>query len=254
MAKTIVALYPTAQPARDALDRLNAETAIDFSRMSVIAHNVDREFERLTHHAPHLVAEHGNMAAEGAGAGATTGAVVGGIAGLLVGLGVFAIPGIGPVVAAGPLVSTLVGAGAGAAAGGVIGALVGLGVPEHEAHYYAEGVRRGGALLVVHCSDDQRSEVEDILEEYRPLDIEEAARRWRDAGWAPGQSAEPYADEHVRRLRAGRATAPSAHRESTPEADRPLAPDTPRVRPDELPDSVDARSKARRPGVRTRIY
>lgn len=241
MAKTLVALYPTAQPARDALDRLNAVSAIDFSRMSVIAHNVDEEFERLTHEKPHHSHEHGNKAAEGAGAGATTGAIVGGVAGLLVGLGVFVIPGIGPVVAAGPLVATLIGAGAGAAAGGIIGALVGLGIPEDEAKYYAEGVRRGGALLVVHCRDEQVEDVEDILEEYHPLDIEEAAREWAAGGWEHDPKAPPYTPDRVRELRSAA-------------ADRPLTPDTPRLYPDELPDSVDPLTRERRPGVRTRYY
>lgn len=240
MSKTLVALYPTAQPARDALDRLNARTAIDFSRMSVIAHNVDEEFERLTHEKPDRH-DHGNKAAEGAGAGATTGAIVGGVAGLLVGLGVFVIPGIGPVVAAGPLVATLVGAGAGAAAGGIIGALVGLGIPEDEAKYYAEGVRRGGALLVVHCSDEQVDDVEDILEEYDPIDIEEAAREWASTGWSYDPKAAPYDADRVRALRSAA-------------ADRPLTPDTPRLRPDEKPSSVDTLTRERRPGVRTRFY
>ncbi|HEV8718643.1 MAG TPA: general stress protein [Candidatus Binatia bacterium] len=103
--------------------------------------------------APHTQGEHARSAAapddtdetSGAVIGAGTGAVLGGIAGLLVGIGVLAIPGIGPILAAGPIMAALTGAGIGALAGGLIGALTDLGVPEEEARYYAEGVRRGGS-------------------------------------------------------------------------------------------------------------
>src|SRR5439155_20856442 len=86
-------------------------------------------------------------AATAAGTGASIGTVVGGGAGLLAGLGMLEIPGIGPVVAAGWLVSTAAGAAAGAAAGGLIGSLTGAGVSKEHAHIYAEGVRRGGSLV-----------------------------------------------------------------------------------------------------------
>ena len=87
----------------------------------------------------------------GATAGAGTGTVLGGVTGLLLGLGALAIPGLGPLVAAGPLAATLAGAGAGAVAGGLMGALTDLGVPEDEAHSYADGLRRGGVLLIVNA-------------------------------------------------------------------------------------------------------
>jgi hypothetical protein len=83
----------------------------------------------------------------GAETGAGVGTAVGGAAGLLAGLGLLAIPGVGPVVAAGWLVATAVGAVAGAATGGLIGGLTGAGVSEDDAHVYAEGVRRGGSLV-----------------------------------------------------------------------------------------------------------
>lgn len=98
-------------------------------------------------------------ASDGAGAGALGGGIVGGLAGVLVGLGVLTIPGLGPVLAAGPLAAAIgttgaaigagaVGAAAGAAAGGLLGALVGAGIPHGDANVYAEGVRRGGTLVV----------------------------------------------------------------------------------------------------------
>ena len=87
----------------------------------------------------------------GATAGAGTGTVLGGVAGLLLGLGALAIPGLGPLVAAGPLAAALAGAGAGAVAGGLMGALTDLGVTEYEARSYADGLRRGGVLLIVNA-------------------------------------------------------------------------------------------------------
>jgi uncharacterized membrane protein len=122
-------------------------------------------------------------ATDGAAAGAGIGAVLGGIGGLLLGLGALAIPGIGPVVAAGPIVATLAGAGVGAVAGGLIGALVDLGIPEEHAEYYAEGVRRGGTLVTVRTEDARAEDVRSLLNRYNPVDIETRSQSWRDEGW-----------------------------------------------------------------------
>src|SRR6185437_14342197 len=108
--------------------------------------------------------------AEGAAKGAGIGATVGGAAGLLAGLGLLAIPGIGPVVAAGWLASTAAVAVAGGATGGLIGALTQSGVGEQEAHAYAEGVRRGGTLVTVRIPETDRARVEAILDRYSPMD------------------------------------------------------------------------------------
>jgi hypothetical protein len=109
--------------------------------------------------------------ASGAATGAGIGAVLGGLGGLLVGLGALAIPGIGPVLAAGPLVSALAGAGIGAAAGGLVGALADLGVPEEQAEKYAEGVRLGGTLVTVSAADDMTGQVVSIMNGHNPVDI-----------------------------------------------------------------------------------
>src|SRR5436305_11137940 len=101
---------------------------------------------------------------EGASAGAGIGAAVGGTAGLLAGLGLLAIPGLGPVVAAGWLASTAALALAGGTAGGIIGALTQAGVSEDEANVYAEGVRRGGTLVTARVPDGERSRFEAILD------------------------------------------------------------------------------------------
>lgn len=199
--KTLVALYATPRQARDAIRRLHEERDVDFAHVSVIAHNAEGEFERITHEKPDTKKQ-GNLAAEGAGAGATAGAVIGGVAGLLVGLGVFILPGVGAIVAAGPIGATLAGAGIGAAAGGIIGGLVGLGIPEKEAGYYAEGVRRGGVLLVVRADEDKADDIADTLEDSHPLDLEEAAKDWEREGWKGyDPKAEPYSDEKIRELR-----------------------------------------------------
>ena len=100
-----------------------------------------------------LVHEKHTKAPEGAVTGGASGAIIGGVLGWLVGIGALAIPGVGPLIAAGPIVAALTGVGAGAAVGGVTGALVGLGIPEYEAKRYAGLVKEGGILLSVHADD-----------------------------------------------------------------------------------------------------
>lgn len=100
-----------------------------------------------------LAHEKHTKAPEGAVAGGASGAVIGGVLGWLVGIGALAIPGLGPFIAAGPIVAALSGIGAGAALGGVTGALVGFGIPEYEAKRYAGLVKEGGILLSVHADD-----------------------------------------------------------------------------------------------------
>lgn len=102
-------------------------------------------------------------ASTGAGTGATLGTVLGGGAGLLAGIGSLAIPGIGPIVAAGWLVAALTGAGVGAAAGGLVGSLTGAGVSEADAQTYQEGVSSGGTLVTVRAEDDQAVHVEQVM-------------------------------------------------------------------------------------------
>lgn len=100
-----------------------------------------------------LALERNTKAPEGTAAGAGSGAVIGGIIGWLVGAGVLVIPGLGPLVAAGPIMGLLSGVGVLGALGGIAGALVGLGIPEYEAKRYEGRVRKGGILVSVHCDD-----------------------------------------------------------------------------------------------------
>lgn len=142
--------------------------------------------------------------ASGAGPGAGLGAALGGTAGLLAGLGMIAIPGLGPVVAAGALAATAVGAAAGAVTGGVVGALVRAGVPEEEAQVYCEAVRRGGTLVSVHASADNLASVRAILERHGPVDALERRRAYAGQGWRSfDPAAAPYrpTEDEIARMR-----------------------------------------------------
>ena len=119
-----------------------------------------------------------------AATGASLGTVLGGGAGLLAGIGALAIPGVGPVVAAGWLVAALTGAGAGAGIGGLVGALAGSGVQTEHAHVYAESVRRGDALVTVRSEDAMADEAERIMQDFHPLDVASREASYRaDDGW-----------------------------------------------------------------------
>jgi hypothetical protein len=144
----------------------------------------------------------GSHAADGAGTGAGLGAIAGGAGGLLTGLGMMAIPGVGPVVAAGWLAATAAGAVAGAVAGGAVGGIVGAmvkeGVPEEDAHFYAEGIRRGGSMVTARVQDDRVPETQRILSQTRPVDV--AARRasYAEQGWTRfDEAADPYTAEQI---------------------------------------------------------
>ena len=126
--------------------------------------------------------ETGTHAGTGAGTGASIGTLLGGGAGLLAGIGALAIPGVGPVIAAGWLVATLTGAGAGAAAGGLLGSLTGAGVSEEHAHVYTEGVRRGSTLVSVRADDMRVTEAEAIMARHGPVDVDARGAQYRDTG------------------------------------------------------------------------
>jgi len=109
--------------------------------------------------------EKATKAPEGAAAGGGTGAILGGTLGLLAGIGALAIPGVGPLIAAGPIMAALAGLGVGGAIGGVTGALVGMGIPEYEAKRYEGRIQKGGILLSVHCSSsDEVKRAKEIIE------------------------------------------------------------------------------------------
>ena len=176
MARTVIALYDNVEHARDAVTDL-IDTGFERERVSIVANDARGKFRAVEG------TEAGSDMASDIGAGAGIGAVLGGIAGLVIGLGAFTIPGIGPLVAAGPLATTLAGLGVGAAAGGLVGALTNLGIPEEDAETYAEGVRRGGTLVTVETDDERSNLAVDILNRYHPVDMERRSSEWRQVNW-----------------------------------------------------------------------
>ena len=152
--------------------------------ISLIANNDSGWFDRNRSTRIDRDADGTDDRAEGAAKGAGIGATIGGVAGLLAGLGLLAIPGIGPVVAAGWLASTAAVAAAGGAAGGLVGALTQSGIGEKEAHAYAEGVRRGDTLVTVRVPDTDRTRIEAIMDRYNPMDTSSIAAEDRPTNWS----------------------------------------------------------------------
>jgi hypothetical protein len=122
-----------------------------------------------------FAAEKRTKAPEGTATGAGVGGIVGGTLGLLAGVGALAIPGVGPLIAAGPIMSALAGLGVGGTVGGLVGALVGMGIPEYEAQHYEGRLKEGGILVSVHCDSSQDvSRAKDILKATGADDIASA--------------------------------------------------------------------------------
>ena len=187
--QTITALFDRYDEASAAVAKLEA-AGVPHSDISIVANNESDCHSSLIGHGDRDHREAKEGAETGAGTGASLGTVAGGAIGLLTGLGLMAIPGVGPVVAAGWLVTTLTGAGIGAAAGGLIGGLTGAGVNEADAHTYSEGVRRGGTLVTVRADEARSTAVMDILEQHGSVDVDERAQTWRSEGWTSPTTAE----------------------------------------------------------------
>jgi hypothetical protein len=134
-------------------DRASLENAIGSLRGAGFRNSDVSMLMQDTPGTKDLAHEAHSKAPEGAATGAAAGAVVGGVMGWLMGIGALAIPGIGPFIAAGPIVAALAGIGAAGTAGGLIGALIGVGIPEYEAKLYEGRLRKGHLLLSVHCDD-----------------------------------------------------------------------------------------------------
>ena len=194
MSQTVTGLFDTYTAAERAVRDLEA-AGVPHRDISLVANNAHGEHDGLA-------ATRGEEAGEDAGKGAGVGAALGGVGGLLAGLGLLAIPGLGPVVAAGWLASTLVGAGVGAvvggAAGGLVGALVHSGVPEDDAHVYAEGVRRGGTLVTAKVQDAAVPMTRDILQGQRSVNLAGRRQAYVGEGWSRfDESAPTYTPEQV---------------------------------------------------------
>jgi hypothetical protein len=184
--QTITGLYDNHADAR-AVVRALEDAGIASDRISIVGRDGD---------------ERDDNAGEGAATGAGIGAAVGGTGGLLAGLGMLAIPGIGPVVAAGWLAATaagaVAGAAAGGAAGGIIGSLTNEGVDEKDAHVYAEGVRRGSTLVSARVDDSEAEVAQAILKANAPVDLDTRRASYREAGWERFDGSLPeYTEEDV---------------------------------------------------------
>lgn len=197
MTATITRLFDSYTAASEAVSDLKIAGIVD-NDISLVSNNTDGWFK------DGKVDRDGDGTddrAESAGKGAGIGAGVGGAAGLLAGLGLMAIPGLGPVVAAGWLAATALGAAAGATAGGIIGALTQAGVSEDDAHVYAEGIRRGGTLVTVRVPDSERSKVEAILDR-SAVNTSTRADAYRKTGWKSFDPAsKPYTLDQVQEER-----------------------------------------------------
>jgi hypothetical protein len=188
--QTVAALFDNYDDAAQAVRDLEAAN-IAARDISLMANDAEGKLKSVAT----------TEAGPGAGTGAAVGAVAAGAAGLLAGLGMIAIPGIGPVVAAGWLASTAAGAIAGgavgAAAGGVVGSLIAAGVSREDADFYAEGLRRGGALVTVKADEKQTSAAVSILAR-GAIDRSVRARQYQDAGWRTFDSAAaPYTTAEI---------------------------------------------------------
>jgi hypothetical protein len=170
----VFGIYPTQDSADEAVDTLRAKGFRSTDISVLFPQNFgSKEFGH----------EKGTKSAEGAVAGGGTGAVIGGALGWLAGIGMLAIPGVGPFIAAGPIVAALAGMGAGGAIGGVTGALIGLGMPEYQAKRYEGRMRKGGILLSVHADDDKwASKGKQILEQTGAEDISSTVETKGDFG------------------------------------------------------------------------
>ena len=201
MSRTISRLFTTHTEALAAVSELE-RASVSHNDISLVASNADNWHDGHRHHTADL--DDDNETAEGAAEGATTGGLIGAGGGLLAGLGMLAIPGLGPVVAAGWLVSTVVGAVAGAAAGaatgGLLGALKDAGHSDEDAHVFAEGVRRGGTLVSVKAKDEDAARIDTILNQHQGVDAVARGSDYRADGWSRFDAgAAPYtADEVVR--------------------------------------------------------
>jgi hypothetical protein len=156
--KSVIGIATTLGQAESLINRLRNQEGVAESEISVIAPDTAG-----THDVGHIKA---TKAPEGATTGALSGGTVGGVVGLLAGLGALAIPGVGPLIAAGPIMAALSGIAAGGAAGGLIGGLVGLGIPELEAKVYQDKLEKGNYMIGAHPLDsDQKSRIEDAFKE-----------------------------------------------------------------------------------------
>jgi uncharacterized membrane protein len=213
MTKTVVGSFDTNREAQQVVNEL-VRAGIAADEINLVGSNIRDEYPATgagsaaaaTAIPDEPAADTAQAARDhtsGAAAGAVTGGVIGGVAGFALAFTSLTIPVVGPVIAAGPIVAALTGMGVGAVAGGLIGGLTDLGVPREHAEYYAESVRRGGALVTVRIDDSRTDEVTRIMQRHGAIDINRRAETWRTSGWEGfDETAKPYSIDDIERERA----------------------------------------------------
>ena len=195
---TVVGVFNSVQDAHEAIRHLEQQ---GFSRdeISLVANRHARGFEHMSEEDKSAMKDKTSDVIADAGIGAA----IGGVGGLLLSVAGLAIPGIGPILAAGPIAAALTGAGIGAASGGIIGALTESGIPEEHAHYYSESVRRGDILVMVRASGDRAERACDILDDHGAVDVDERVSNWQQRGWSGryDEGAEPYTRDQLEKER-----------------------------------------------------
>ena len=219
MTKTLTRLFDNYSDAENAVRDLEA-MGVPHSDISIVASNASGDHDSrfgAAGSAGHATAHAADATADAAAhadadgdvtRGTTTGALLGGAGGLLAGLGLLAIPGLGPIVAAGWLLSTAAGAGigaiGGAATGGIVGALKNSGHTDEEANVYSEGVRRGSTLVSARVPDDMATDAVSLFGRYNAVDAATRGSAYRDSGWskyddtAPAYTADEVSAERSR--------------------------------------------------------
>jgi hypothetical protein len=183
MGRTVIGTFDSWQTAERVVEDL-LHSGFRREEVSLIA---NREL------APHIQPLE-NIGGSGPAVDAAGSAAIGGLAGFVAGIAALAIPGIGPIIAAGPLAAGLIGATVGAAAGGIAGALKNHGVSEEEAEVYSEAVRRGSTLVAVNTTDDKAHHATEILNRHGAIDIDERVETWRREGWTGGARRKRHLD------------------------------------------------------------
>jgi hypothetical protein len=172
----VFGIYRSVSEAELAVDTLVNER---FSKSDISVLMPDRQSSKDFAHEKHT------KAPEGTTTGVAAGGTIGGTLGLLAGIGALAIPGVGPFIAAGPIMATLAGLGVGGAVGGLVGALVGMGIPEYEAKRYEGRIKEGGVLLSVHCdTSEEITRAKDLLKRTAADDVASTGEEAVGAGSA----------------------------------------------------------------------
>lgn len=179
---TIVCVFDSTAEAQKAIQDL-VKAGVPKEEISLLSNDSKGEYASLLKDPDATKKTTGSVGANVAG-----GAAIGGLGGLLLGLGALAVPGIGPVLAAGPIAAALGGAAVGAAGGGIVGVLKDSGVPDEDASFYTEHVRRGGTLVSIRTDRSMEDKINDVLVRHNAVPVDDRMEEFRRSGWSPTPS------------------------------------------------------------------